>query len=367
METKNISYFTLEGSYEEIGRKMALMPNLTSGVLKAPNTFTDNELNEAINLYRKYCPGLVRELEGYAAASNVSVSDIAFTWMTYLIPRCSGLIVEGSLMNDGDTRLARNYEFDLEHEDLVLFKTKPEGKYAHIGGSVVLFGRSEGINECGLAVSMSSCGLPVSNMSGMRPPKIKGLQFWAVIRSILENCKDVDEALALVKEMPIAYNINLFLADENGNGCLVETMDGELSFERISPTSKKKYVCGTNHIVIPSFQKWEPYAMKNSVIRLQTIENFMEDKKSLAENDITSLFQKTYPEGLSSRYYDDFFGTIKTVVMVPKNRTFKIHWLLEEENGWEIYQIADQKEDHVLEKYYMKEKADPSFFEVVRL
>ncbi|GMQ56246.1 hypothetical protein AN1V17_06390 [Vallitalea sediminicola] len=59
------------------------------------------------------------------------------------------------------------------------------------------FGRSEGINECGLMVGQTSCGMPVGNMEMMRKPAISGLQFWAVIRSLLENCKDVDEALII--------------------------------------------------------------------------------------------------------------------------------------------------------------------------
>lgn len=365
MEAKSISYFTLEGSYKEMGQQMALKTKL--GVLKAPKHFTDHEINEALKLYEEHCPGIVRELEGYAEVCNVSVHDIAFTWMTYLIPRCSGLIVEGGLMQDGSTRLIRNYEFDLDHEDLMLCETRPEGKYAHIGGSVALFGRTEGINECGLAVSMSSCGLPVSNLDGMRPPKIKGLQFWAVIRSLLENCKDVDDALRLVKEMPIAYNINLFLADANGNGCIVETMDGAFAYEMISTESEKKYLCATNHIVIPAFEKFEPYAMRNSVVRLQTLEKFMEDKRGLKESDITDVFLKTYPEGLASRYYDDFFGTVKTVVMDTKARTFKIRWLLEDENGWEIYALHDRHTEHNLEKIFVRERAEPAFFEVVEL
>jgi len=270
-------------------------------------------------------------------------------------------------MNDGSTRLVRNYEFDLDHEDLILFETKPEGKYAHIGGSVTLFGRSEGINEWGLAISMSSCGLPVSNQPEMRAPKIKGLQFWAVIRSLLENCKDVDEALKAVKKMPIAYNINLLLADASGNGCLVETMNGECTFEKITSKSKKNYLCATNHIVIPSFQNLEPYAMRNSVIRLQTLENFMADKDTLSEDKVSDIFTKMYPKGLSTQYYEDFFGTVKTVIMDTKKRTFKIHWLVEEENGWDIYSLEESHKDHNIEKYYRNQHADPSFFQKINL
>lgn len=367
MEKKNISFYTLEGSHGDIGRQMARKTGYKSGLLNAPETFSENDLKAALDLYEQYCPGLVEELKAYAEACEVSIREIAFTWMTYLIPRCSGLMIEGSMMDDGHTRLVRNYEFDLEHEDLIVFQTKVQGKYAHIGGSLALFGRTEGVNECGLGVSMSSCGLPVSNMIGMRPAKIRGLQFWAVIRSLLENCKDVEEALNLLKEMPIAYNINLLLADEKGNGCIFETMDGAVSYQEISMNSSRKHLSATNHIVIPSFQKHEPYAMKNSVVRLEKIEEFMKAKQEIKESDLRDLFVKKYPQGLSTSYYDDFFGTVKTVVMDMKNRSFKIRWFAEADNGWEIYQVTGDHEDHVLEKIYVKEKADPSFFQRVHL
>lgn len=371
MKTKNISYFTLEGTYEQIGRQMALKTNKKPGLAAAPKNFVEEELDEALALYEEYCPGIVSELKGFAKACQVPMRDIAYTWMTYLIPRCSGLIVAGNMMEDGHTKLFRNYEFDLEHEDLMVLETRPEGKYAHIGGSVVLFGRSEGINECGLAVSMSSCGLPVSNMSGMRRPKIKGLQFWAVIRSVLENCKNVEEALALVQKMPIAYNINLYLADAHGQGCIFETMDGKTAYEKMDAKHSKQYLCGTNHIAIDSFKKYEPFAMKNSVVRLQAIESFMESQKSFREEEITTLFLDRYPKGLSSRFYDAFFGTIKTVVMDTTTCTYRIHWLVEEENGWETYQLTDDVgeriSDHFLEKCYVQEQANPLFFDMVDL
>ncbi|WP_051531348.1 C45 family autoproteolytic acyltransferase/hydolase [Clostridiisalibacter paucivorans] len=367
METQYVSYLKLEGSYEEIGRQMAKKTRERTAALPPPQYFTERELGEAIELYKTYCPGLMKELEGYANACNMTLSDIAYTWMTYLTPHCSGLIVEGSLMKDGHTRLIRNYEFSIADEDLMLCETRPEGKYAHIGGSLALFGRTEGINECGLAVSMSSCGFPVSNLEGMRPPKIKGLQFWAVIRSLLENCKDVEEAMELVQKMPIAYNINLYIADSKGNGSIVETMDGEFSFQQISSKSEKKYLCGTNHIVIPTFQKFEPFAMRNSMVRLQTLEHFMEGRKNLEEDEVKKLFLTKYPEGMSAYYYDDWFGTIKSVVMDTANRSFQICWFGQKENGWEEYRIGTTFKEKTLEKRCEREQGDATFFEKVYL
>jgi len=367
METQKVCYFELEGTYEEIGKQIAKQADKTCFSMPAPDFFTEQDKEDALRLYDKYCPGIRDELEGFSKETGIQIKDIAYTWMTYLVPRCSGLAVLGSQMADGHTRLARNYEFSIKEEDLTVCRTQPKGKYAHIGGSIATFGRCEGINECGLAVSMSSCGLPVGNMLGMRKAEIKGLQFWAVIRSLLENCKDVEEALKLVLEMPIAYNINLYLADAACNAVLVETMNGKVAYERISSVDAKKYLCGTNHIAIPSFQNLEPAAMRNSVVRLNKLNQFAKKHPSLEENQIREFFLKKYPEGMTTHYYDDWFGTIKSVVMDTVERRFSICWFGLTENGWEDYIVTQFMGDKIEDKKIVKEKAEKELFEFIPL
>jgi predicted choloylglycine hydrolase len=367
METQKVCYFELEGSYEEIGKQIAKQVDKTSSFMPAPDFFTKEDGEDALCLYDKYCPGIREELAGFSKETGIAVKDIAYTWMTYLIPRCSGLLVFGSQMADGHPRLARNYEFSIGAEDLTVVKTKPQGKYAHIGGSVAVFGRSEGINECGLAVSMSSCGMPVGNMSGMRKPEIKGFQFWAVIRSLLENCKNVTEALQLALTMPIAYNINLYLADAAGNAVLLETMNGKMAYERISLKDEKQYLCGTNHIAIPSFQYLEPVAMRNSVVRLEKINQFAKEHPCMEEIQIREFFLKDYPEGMTAHYYDDWFGTIKSVVMDTVECRFSICWFGQTANGWEDYIVTQPMRNSEQEKQLIKEKAAKEFFEIIPL
>ena len=77
-------------------------------------------------------------------------------------------------------------------------------------------GRDDGINEMGLTVTLSSSGFPVGPLPEMRRPAVTGLQFWAVVRTLLENCRDVKEALSMLKDMPVAYNLNLIVLDREG-------------------------------------------------------------------------------------------------------------------------------------------------------
>ncbi|MCS4459559.1 C45 family autoproteolytic acyltransferase/hydolase [Clostridium botulinum] len=164
-------------------------------------------------------------------------------------------------------------------EELVLCTTKIKGKYAHIGTSMIQFGRGDGMNERGLGVSQTSTGLPVGNFEGCRKPAIVGLQFWTVIRSVLENCKDVDEAIKYVQSVPIAYNINLVVVDKMGNAALIESLDGKKAIKRISANTKEQFICSTNHVHLEELKKYEPKSMKNSVVRYNLINKYLMIKK----------------------------------------------------------------------------------------
>ena len=128
MEKQQVSYWELEGTYQEIGKQMAKQPEKNHIYIPDPEKFGGKEMEEAFQLYDRYCPGIREELEGYAQEAGIAVRDIAYTWMTYLVPGCSGLILTGKKTDDGHTKIARNYEFTLEDEDLKLYRTAPAGK-----------------------------------------------------------------------------------------------------------------------------------------------------------------------------------------------------------------------------------------------
>ena len=358
-------YYEVSGTHKEIGKQLAKIVDVQKMVMPLPPFITKKDIEEAIKLYEKYCPGLMEELTGFAEEGKVQVKDLAYFWMTYLVPRCSGMAILGSKMIDGHTKLVRNYEFGLEEEDLAVCQIHVEGKYKHIGGTSVVFGRTEGINECGLAVAMSSCGIPVSNIEGMRPSQIKGLQFWAVIRSLLDHCKDVEEALEMAQEMPIAFNLNLYLADAKGNVGLLETINGHKAYKKISEATLEKYVYGTNHIVLPELQVYEPVGMRNSIVRYEKMTEFLESHDQLSETQVKEFLLQKYPEGPTCYYYSSWFGTIKSVVMDPIEKRFSICWLGHKENGWEDYVVGQPMESMEKEKLVTFENATPDLFEMI--
>ena len=131
---------------------------------------------------------------------GVPIEKIMFYDMSHLVQaNCSHMVVLPPLTLDGHLLVGRSYEWKPEEEDLRLCTTQVQGRARHIGFSLLLFGRMEGMNEHGLSLTMSggmAAGLP------HEWTKRTGLNFWVVQRGILENCRDLGDALEMLRACP---------------------------------------------------------------------------------------------------------------------------------------------------------------------
>lgn len=367
MLTINPRTIELTGTNYEIGYRLG---KLTAALqpLRALHTggfegFGLAETADAAALFDRWCPGLTEELTGFADALEVRPEQVFFYGMTYLLPRCSHIALLPGVTANGKPLLARNYEFNHEAEDFALVKTGVDGKYIHMGTSVLHFGRDDGFNEHGLAVTMSSCGFPVGPMPYMRAPKLKGLQFWAVIRALLEQCKNVPEALACLEDMPIAYNLNLLILDKAGAAALVETLDGHRAIRRIGPDSPEQLLWATNHPLLPELTTYEPRAFTHSLRRYDYIKEMLAGKTGVTERQLRDMLLAPYPDGLCCYYFEEFFGTTKSMVISPAGGCMALCWGGRVENGWRRYSIAEPLPESAEEIQIRLEQADPAIYQ----
>ncbi|MEG0367295.1 MAG: C45 family peptidase, partial [Coprobacillus sp.] len=333
----------LSGSHYEIGYQLGKMIDkdvlLKSKYIMDKTDLSKQEVTEANELFEQWCPGLCDEIAGFADALNIKREDTFFYSMTYLIPRCSQIALQSHITNDNKPLLARNYEFSHELEDFCLFKTSVDGKYTHMGTSMLLFGIDDGFNEHGLTVTITSCGMPVVKLEHMRKPAIKGLQYWVVIRALLENCKNVEEALNYLKGMPIAFNMNMVLLDKSDHIALVQTMDGHHAIKHINHTSKEYLLYTTNHSILPQLQYLEPQVFAHSIARYQYIENQFKQINNITRDKLKDMLLSKYPNGLCFHNFTNGFGTTKSMIMSPIEGTIELCWGGQEENGWRTYNI----------------------------
>lgn len=337
----------LQGTSYEVGRQLGQMVKPVAPLKKMHTGgmagFGKEEVEQARQMFNRWCPGLTEELHGFADALEATPQQILYYGMTYLRPRprCSHVALLPGATQSGRPLVARNYEFNHEQEDFCLMKTSVQGKYTHMGTSVLFFGRDDGFNEHGLAVTMSSCGFPVGPMPYMRVPQIVGLQFWAVTRALLENCQTVQQALNYMQGMPVAYNLNLIVTDKAGNAALVETLDGRFAVQQLTPQSEENYIHATNHPVLPQLIPHEPKAMRHSLERYNWIKEQIKGKTQITPQDLKKMLLAEYPNGLCCHYYQDFFGTTKSMVIDPGHGTIDLCWGGSEANGWQQYNIAN--------------------------
>lgn len=366
MRTVQTQTLELKGSSYEIGRiqgrRAAKNPAFLARITSGFDGFGADDVQKAKAMFHRWCPGLCEELEGFADEIHVFPEQILFYAMTYLRPACSQIALLPKITQNHHPMLARSYEFNDEAEDFTLVKTSADGKYTHIGTSVLCFGRDDGFNEHGLAVSMSSTGFPVGAVKSMRRPAVTGLQFWAVIRTLLEQCRTVSEACGCLKDMPIAYNMNLMMLDKGGHAALAETLDGRMAVKSIDSQSDEAYLHATNHPHLAELIPYEPKAMSNSLVRYRQIQLKLGQSDSISIEDMKQLLLTPYPDGLCSYCFKEFFGTTKSMIIDPLDGTIELCWGGSRESGFHHYSMDQTFPDTKSQVAIADEQADPDLF-----
>lgn len=364
-------HMLLTGSSYEVGQTLGSICRKTPGFseavrIKEPYLSKQDE-KQMYKLFEEFSPGINEEIAGFADALSIPAIQVLYYAMTYLRPGCSQMAVLPSKTTNGHTLLARNYDFNDQMEEMLLVTTRIKGKYAHIGSSIMQFGRGDGMNEHGLAVSQTSAGLPVGNFEFAAKPAIIGLQFWAVIRSVLENCKNVDEAIQWTKQMPIAYNLNLLFADKSGCAALLESFNGLKAVKRIDALGKEHFICSTNHLHLPELKAYAPMSMKNSLERYKLICNTLDHEERISPEDLKRLLSTKYPDGLCCHFYDQFFGTLRSISMVfdVNEGTLDVCFGSPALNKWYSFKIWDEVGQAVYPVQLEREKAPADFYALV--
>ncbi|MFV0277693.1 MAG: C45 family autoproteolytic acyltransferase/hydrolase [Parahaliea sp.] len=161
--------------------------------------------SQAQRALRKHMP----EIEGLVEQLAQSIPDdpLFYEFLTFWCPPryltgCSQ--VAGN--DEEGPYLVRNYDLDPHLSELTLLRSAWRGKRV-IGMIEGLCGLSDGINENGLAVSLSFGGRLVTG---------RGFGVPLILRYLLECCIDVQDAVEALRSLPCHMSYNLTLADRSG-------------------------------------------------------------------------------------------------------------------------------------------------------
>lgn len=301
MSELSVKIVSLKGSYVQFGKTQGkelkntpLLEQLK--MLSSLNSHPNVQKGE--QLLKQFSPNLLEEIEGLGKALGVEREmSLRFSGYDVIFPKmgCTTLVTNGAYI--------RNYDFSPMLYDARLVFTKPTDGYATVGFSQQILGRLDGMNEKGLVV-----GLHFVN----NEERAEGFFATTIVRMVLEQCADVDEAIELITNIPHGYCYNYSITDRSGKGIIVEAAPNKQIISENDPL-----IC-TNHFISESLlsKNRNDLQLQGSIARKNYIESLLEN------NDKTINYYKAFnneDSPLFSSYYDQFFGTLHTVIYDPKD------------------------------------------------
>jgi len=215
--------------------------------------------------------------------------------------------------------LVRNYDFPAQLCDRFLLHTNWNGTKV-IAMADCLWGILDGMNEHGLAVSLAYGG---------RHRHGNGFAITLVLRYILEFCRSTDEAVAVLKRVPIHMAYNVTLVDCTGNIKTVLLCPGE----EVQVTSVS---FATNHQQGGAIDDID--AIADSYVREQYLSTCLSDPRQ-ADSSLVSIFLQSPLMRKSSEWHG--WGTLYTARYLPLSGTVELYW----PNG----QVLSQRFNHFVE------------------
>ncbi|MER1987480.1 MAG: C45 family peptidase [Solibacillus sp.] len=300
MQQLAIRVVNLMGSSFELGLKQGEEIKTTELIkqLKFLEYATINSNSvDAKKLLTTLSPNLLEELVGLSKGLEMKLDTVIRFYSGYDVNfpamGCTTLINEGNYV--------RNYDFSPEMYDARLVFSNPIDGYASVGFSQQVIGRLDGMNEKGLVI-----GLHFVNNEHKR----EGFFATTIVRMVLDQCACIEEAIHLLSKIPHGYCYNYSMTDSSGKGVIVEA-----SPEKQCVHIDMPIIC-TNHFQSKDLQSKNMNEIERSVRRkeclrdLVTIKGFPISAYHHFNNANSPLFFKNYQE---------YFGTLHTVVYSPKD------------------------------------------------
>lgn len=248
---------------------------------------------EAIDLFNTFMPRMLEELQGLADALDWTMEDSLREFGGYYVDYEES----GCSILTGSEYLIRNYDsHPAYYEGRYTIYNPTDTGYAVIGPSMQITGRTDGMNEKGLAM-----GYNFINRVGSGDGFVCNM----IGRIILETCANVEEAISLLKEIPHRTSFSYVLLDPSGETFVVEASPRKV-------VARKSNI-STNHFEVLTEEN--RYRMDDSLRRFKGLE-----RQKSNELDIYEAYRilNDKEQAIFSSKYDASAGTIHTSAYMPR-------------------------------------------------
>jgi predicted choloylglycine hydrolase len=199
--------------------------------------------------------------------------------------------------------LVRNYDYSPDLFERVIYSSRFTGRDV-IGMSDCLWGLLDGMNDHGLAVSLTFGGRKVSG---------RGFGVQIIVRYLLETCDTVDEARAAIERLPVQCAYNIMLLDKTGTA-----ISAQIAPDR--PPVYRSSLVATNH---QGPVDWHEYAgWTRTVERERWLCELLEEPGLERERLITAFLRPP----LRFTGYHEGLGTLYTAVYRPADGIVDYRW-----------------------------------------
>lgn len=232
----------LKGTHYEAGYKWGNLLFRHGNSISSHHTFIITDERKAfaktcIPIYQKYYPEILEEIKGIADGQRDSYENLCTFLMSMYCFEFTNHCTCFAFKDDKHIILARNSDFLVSLEKLYLNCIyRLDNVYAFNGNTTAFVQMEDGINEYGLAVGLTFVY-----------PKIRKAGFNAgmLVRYLLEKCKSTDEAIQELREIPIASQQTLTIADTKGEIVVVECNSEKVKV--IYPNKDGNFVVTSNN------------------------------------------------------------------------------------------------------------------------
>jgi predicted choloylglycine hydrolase len=202
----------------------------------------------------------------------------------------------------GGPALVRNYDWDHRLFDAVVARTAYDGRRV-LGMLDCLWGLLDGVNDAGLAVSLTFGG---------RPQVGEGFGIPVVIRYVLQTCTTAGEAVRALRRIPVHMSYNVTALDRDGGHATVY-----LAPDR--PAQVTSRAVATNY---QGTVEWAPYAAAiRTVERQERLEELL-----AAGADVAGVVAALLRPPLYATRFGEGFGTLYTAEYRPDEGVARYYW-----------------------------------------
>lgn len=273
---------------------------------------------------RKRYPEALEEMKGIAEGSKLGYEDVLLMNFTSEVrsqrpSRCTMFAATGEATRTGQPIMGKTRDMAAQvyFPFQIAMKVRTSGKpilfLAEAFSGMAVTGC--GMNEYGLGLALST----ITSISDV--DETVGVQRAFLARQILEECRNVEEALDLFSANDLAYQgANFMVCDAKGECFLVEKSHCHQTVVR----AENVVIASTNHFTDPKMLDFSKTSGKSSKARLERICSLLSANKGKIDLSLAKTFLRDHANGLDNnsicRHTSSGANTVQAYVLEPVSK-----------------------------------------------